>query len=273
MRRFLVLIKDLVLVLAVLLIMAGGLFGVGLPFRFPIAEVGEYQLAAFDSGLALYQFGRRSPFYSMSPLNDFYVTEEGYRATHLSNEEFEAKEFETNLSRNKPLRIYEAVVAYFGKLDPKYVVTKEGVEVWYESEVSGNEAEITKTIKFDEPTVVNGQGVTFSYDPGDIVFDPVSLRIYSSATREEIRLIEELYGLKLVPSGNVFVSGKLSQKAVSLVNPSVPGVITVKAGLGQEMLLDNRFRFVEITTGEKSIKKNARISFRLMVAETLGRRE
>src|SRR3990167_3055413 len=88
--------KDLIVLCILVVLFAASIFGVKTPPQKSVS-IGSYNLSVFDSGLAIYAQGRKTPYWAISPLNDYVLTKEGKKEILLTGAEFSEKKFETNL--------------------------------------------------------------------------------------------------------------------------------------------------------------------------------
>lgn len=242
---------SLVVLLVLGGIMAGSIYGLGLPYRFPVVSAGLFEVGVFESGLSLYQFEREGAFYTVTPLNDYLLDSQGYRQPILTWDDLDAGGDEMKPEENKWEQLATVVETYFGKNDPKYMLEYQGMKLEYTSDVNGREVQLTRRIKFDKSRLVDGQGMTLTFGRRDIVFDAESLQVFTEIDREELDWVHRLFGLNLIPfpvGQTVRRSGV--KKAVSIINPDVPGILTVEALDGQDVVVDTGYRLIEVVDKE-----------------------
>jgi hypothetical protein len=203
------LVKDLFLATVILAVMVGGWLGQRLPFRYPIMEVGDYRLASFNSGLALSQLNRETPFYRLSPLNDFVIDANGTRSAHMDAKDLGENKYEAYLPGNKIDQLWLAIKTYWGKAAPQYDFAKTNSRITYTTKNEGNQVLITKTLIFDSPVFIQTNGMTLSFNYGDEV--------------------------------------SVNSDGVTLANPNVPGKLTVMAGDGQTMEINRGAQLIEVS--------------------------
>lgn len=145
-------------------ILATGLWGVVLPYRHVFAQAGDYQLEAFESGLAFFHYGfsGQPQFYQLSPVNDFISGADGVRQAHLPAVTPQQESLSQVLLA-MPSR-------FFATQMPNYEVKiSSGALVSYRSVRVGQEWVITKTITFAEPTFVAETGISLGYDRATVL--------------------------------------------------------------------------------------------------------
>lgn len=209
-----------------LFINVGAIFGVPLPHPLVTEQYGSYQLAAFETGLALYQTGSQTHFYSFSPLNDFYLTEEGQRSALLSIEDYEAKNFQTNLNPPLPYQYLQAIKAYFGQESLVFELQTDW-KVTYVVVPQNDGFVINQVTQPPINTDLVSLGSTVKLAEEDIIF---SDKQTESADRQRI-----------------------SNGRISIQNPSMPGFITIIAAPNQTMWLDTNTNLVELVTPISSL--------------------
>ena len=62
---------------------------------------GQFQIGVFDSGLALFADGRKTPYWNISPLNDYILTKDGRKEILLTSREFEEGKYESNAKKEE----------------------------------------------------------------------------------------------------------------------------------------------------------------------------
>lgn len=223
-------LQDALLLVIVILIMAIGVWGVVLPHRSVFVQAGAYQLEAFDSGLAFYHFGLNGqrPFYRISPLDDFIEVKQIGRLTHLSQENFEQKEYVSKWQEDKPSSLIENVEQFFGKATPWYELENEDSIIYYEAIQDGDDWLISKTITFDQPTYVVSNGITLNFFRDSLIVDGNNDQIYQSVEKDqnEDRL--------------------LSSGVIHIMNSDNPGYLTVIALSDQQIYINRTFGLVEV---------------------------
>lgn len=204
-------LSDLGLVVVLLVVMVAGIFGARLPYRQPAINTGPYQLEAFPVGLSWYQYGRVSPFYTLSPLNDYLVASGSGRLTLLSQATFDQKQFVSSLDQAKPYRLWETMKAYFGLTSPRYSVSTGEMSVSYVSSLSHGEiVMITRSIQLAQPRWIESQTMTLAYNVSDEV---------------------------VVNEGMVTIS-----------NPTVAGSLVLVSSLNQKIVVNKEAQLIEITS-------------------------
>lgn len=140
-----------------------GIYGVKLPFRKDVLNSGPYQIEAFPTGLAWYQFGRVSPFYSMSPKHDFWTTATATESALLSGY--------VEVKQTHWQQIYTVVRSFFTASRPEYEATNHvGSRVRYEAyAMADGGVKIQRVISFSQPVQVEDETMTLSYNASDEV--------------------------------------------------------------------------------------------------------
>lgn len=245
-KAILTFIKDSLLFLAIVALMIGGVFGVRLPYRPLFTDTGAYQLEVFETGLSFYHFGRGvTPFYDLSPLNDYYVSQ-GVRSALLAKEAYDAKDFTAIFNREKPDALIDSVKAFTGRLKPWYHLETGGLTAQYTTQKTGNQITIYRTLNMDQTLPITEQGITVWYDPNDVVFDLKSYEVYTAADEILVNQINRYYGFNLAPKLEEEFSTIQTSGAVGIINPTRPGWLKVTASPNQRLVLNRRYWLIEV---------------------------
>src|SRR3989344_2468230 len=247
--------KDLILLVITLALVAVAVIGVRLPYRSVFTAVGPYQLEAFPTGLAFFHYGRgETPFYNISPLNDYLVDSDGNRLSPLSQEDYDSKNFTAKFQPEKPWGIVDTAKAFFGQLTPWFKVETDDLTVSYQTTRFGNEVIITKTINFKKPQVVSAvesttaSALTIWYNSGDIVFDSQTGQAFMPVSEELVNQINKTYGFTVIPASEIVSEPLTNSGSVTIINPKLPGFLTIQAGFNQEVLINQQYHLVEVIT-------------------------
>jgi hypothetical protein len=246
MKAFLHFIKDITLFGVVLAILVGGVYGVRLPYRNTFTDSGPYQLEAFETGLAFFHYGRgETPFYNLSPLNDYLVIN-GSRMALLSKEAQEQKTYTVTLTDKKPGAIVDVVQAYWDRLLPWYELEVDGMRIVYITHKTDAGLMIERKIILPKAEMVEQQGMTVWYNTRDIVFEVRTGKVFTYATPSQTQAISQFYGISLEPTLVEEFSWVEASGDIGIINPSRPGWLEVKAGLNQQLLLNRESRLIEV---------------------------
>jgi hypothetical protein len=249
MKRLLYLFRDLVLLGVVVAIMAGGIWGVVLPYRNVFADAYPYQLEAFETGLAFYHFNQgETPFYNLSPLNDYLIASESGRVAHVLKENYDAKNYSVRYTLEKPGAIRQTVEQYFDLVSPWYEMESGGLGVAYVSQNTERGWVITKTVSLPFPENIESAGMTVWFNGEDIVFDLVSGEAYTPVEASMSALIARVYGMEVLVNEEVNPwDTKETSGAVGIINPKRPGYLVIKGGLNQAVAVNRGYWLIEVT--------------------------
>jgi hypothetical protein len=239
-----------------------------LPYKFPIKPVGDYELAAFDSGLALYQFGRLGPYYNVSPLNDYVIDSNNLRQILLPYKDYTEKKF-TTANNPQYIKILDVVKSFLGREYIVYHISYMGNNITYQGDVNGNQVEILRKIELGTPAWVNDQGMTLAGGADDVVFNPVTGVVYSKNSPQTIELINQVYQLQLVSAGEGEGETQVPEGVVGIVNPKIPGVIVVEAVTGQTITVDRNFNLVAIQQRVGEVVKNLEMKLIIKIGKNI----
>lgn len=234
--------KDLVVLAVLVALFAASIYGVKTPLQKSVS-LGPYNIAVFDSGLAIYSQGRKTPYWGISPLNDYVLTKEGKKEILLSGSDFSEKKFETNLEIEKIDELKDTVEYFLGKSALVYEMKKPTMEVSYNASIDGNLIKVERNIQSLTPGHIVATGITLSFSANDLIYEPSTntfifykepkdARDFAKFLDSEIKYQEMHEGEYLAP----VVSGK-----AALVNKYLPGVLVVSAGEGQRLIVDSRY--------------------------------
>lgn len=244
----------------VLFLMGLSWYGMRLPYQYPIVEVGDYTLAAFDSGLALYQHERMGPFHRISPLNDFVVDESGARRVHLEAEEFSGDEYESWIATSHLHKLIMTMQGYWGLAQPRYDLSMSDEKLRYTVSQDAGRVIIEKELRSESLSKIHQNGMTISFEPGDLVFDRDSHQILvGSVNSKLLSQVKQMYGLQLYTDGTL----RTSWKRLGLISPSFPGGIVVEAQENQQMIVNQEGLLIEVVEQKSSDEVPLRMSMKI----------
>ncbi len=220
-------------------------WGIRLPYQYPVVSVGLYQMSEFESGLSLYQTGKQGPYYSLSPLNDYIVDTTGNRMPLLSGGEFVNGEYEWVKGGGKLGEIEKVIQAYLGTSGPSYEMVKDGLRVKYETRIEGNEVEVVRRQLWEKARRWSGQGMTLRFGVDDVVFDPVSLAVYSWSQESELDFLEAFLGRRLMQVEGLTNYQLLPRNSVAIVNPNLASILVVEIPEGNRLAVDREYHLIE----------------------------
>lgn len=262
-------VREVSIVVITLMILIGSLLGMRLPYIYPVTQLDNYQIAAFETGIAFYQVGSDGFFYNISTMNDYYIDRDGQRQILLSADDFKQKNFKTHLNDNKIKQITTAIPAYLGIIEPFYRLDTMAYSVDYFSEkVDSDTIKIKRTINLNQPQTIQSQALTFSYSDGAVVFDPDNNNIFTPVSPEQVDWLNKMYNLSLRPAQSPSDLIELPSKRLSILNPRVTGIVTIEAGTNQIMTLDKLYRLIEIQEGNLEHTNQLTQEFKIRVLPT-----
>lgn len=218
------------------------LLGVVVPDNVPTRSVGSMQIAPFKNGLSLYQ-GNRPYFYTFSPFNDYYVTDDGLRNTIISEGEVQEIQYKSTLRTSQAKDITRSILSYFNAANPsiKFITDKEAE---YSTKVNGNAVTVTHDFKFRKDISVQSLGSTIPFYGIDFIYDKEG-NLYTKQSDEDIVSFEKFYGIKLTKKTEEFRIA-IPEKSLIIVNPNVASAIVVKASDSQTMWVNRNTRMIEV---------------------------
>lgn len=236
------LVRDYVIFFVLVALLVISIYGTKTPPQRSI-PFGSYQVSVFDTGLAIYADGRKTPYWSISPLNDYFLKSDGTKEILLSGRVYEEGKFETNLKKEKFAELLETKDYFIGKKTLLFELKKVGLEATYKALVDGNQLVVERIITNANPLDIVATGITLSFSGSDLIYEPSTSTFifYSNLNDPQLfsRFIDgpiSLYPyrpeeyLVVVPSGEVV-----------LVNKYLPGGLLISAGDGQRLIVDTRF--------------------------------
>lgn len=229
------------------------LYGVLVPDDVPVRAVDTMQVAAFKSGLALYQ-GNRQHYYAFSPYSDYLILKEDARSSFFSQEEIEKDRFTTDLHSSHFLDIRNAIFSYFNIVSPSIKYTGEDKEIEYLSEVVDNSLVITRNLKIKTNNPPRILGTTISYLSTDFVYDKTG-NLYTYQSEDDKERFASLYNVHL--SQKIDESRiKISDDSIVIFNPYLSSVIVVRIKPSQMIYVNRNTRLIEVeesVTTESSV--------------------
>lgn len=236
-------INSLIFFVAFFVLIGASLYGVITPDNTPVAKVGSMQLAPFKNGLSLYQ-GYRGYYYTLSPFNDYLITNDGVRQTYISNKELSEKKFKSSYKNSHWDDIIQTVKSYLDVPQPTISFNSKR-SIGYEAEISENSVIVKNfVILADQEKTPKILGSTMSWQASDIVFDKTG-NLYNYLLLKDIENFANTYGIKLHQDlGELRVP--VAEGKIVIVNPSLSSVLVVKALPNQRMFINREWRLVEL---------------------------
>lgn len=234
--------KDLIVLCVLAALLAASLYGVKTPPQKSV-KFSPYQISLFDSGIAIYADGRKTPYWSISPLNDYTLTFDGERKTLLTGTEFNEGKYETNLKRERLEELQDTLRYFQGINFLVYEMKKPDMEVTYKVSKNGSALDIERTLKALSPEKIAATGITVSFTGSDLVYEPGSNTFIYYQDRSDV----ENFAKFLDSQVNLYQSGineylvVVDSGRVALVNKYLPGVVVISADQGQRLIVDTRY--------------------------------
>lgn len=206
-----------------------------LPTEPPVKIVSPFQLAAFNTGLALYE-NSRNRFFSISAFDDYIIDGNDQRISLIDQSDVR----QSNFSVYKISKYADLVVSYllshFNLFDPYISFLSKNAAVTYESHIQGDNLLITKTLY---PRVnFSKTGFTLILKPGDVVIDSdkkiVNLPDSSSVDNLNLQWKQNLS----LPDTSFGFYKTYPNKPLILVNTAIPGAIAIYPSANQKIIVN-----------------------------------
>ena len=234
--------KDLIVLCILVALFAASVFGVKTPpqksVKFP-----PYQISLFDSGIAIYADGRKTPYWSISPLNDYILTFDGERKTLLTGAEFNEGKYATNLKRERLEELQDTLRYFQGINFLVYEMKKTDMEVTYKVTKEGSNMNVERSLKALTPGKIAATGITVSFTGSDLVYEPGSNTFIYYQDMSDVsnfaKFLDAKVNLYQGREGEYLVT--VDSGNVVLVNKYLPGAILITAGKDQRLIVDTRY--------------------------------
>lgn len=244
MRWQLLVMKDILICVCLAAIFLFALFTVPLPTPLATQTVGSFQFSAFPTGFSLYQNVSPSHFYSMSPLDDFVINNQGGRSSlaELNQLQIEKKRA-TVISSTAD--VFLGLKSYIGSSSVTYA-SRGFYPAVYQAEVAGKAIIIRRKITNLQSSKVAVSGMTLKFSDEDFIFDQRG-KMYNEKNAEDIAFFNTSYFLNL-QMGKVMESIQKTQvKKLFLVNPYLSGTIVIEANENQTLWVNHLSNAIEVT--------------------------
>lgn len=244
--------KDLLIVL-VIAVACGAVFGgVILPPQFPIVPFGQYQLGLFPLGFALYQHNTNGPYYSFSPFNDFYVTQ-NFRSPLLESTEFQSKSFTTNEKQPAWSQLPLVWKNIFLTAEPEYRIENTRHRTVYQAKIVGNTLTLERNTTLKTPQAISAGGVTVQFSENDLIFEPQTNKLFNKISETDAQYASTQYQLNLQlqqtpedltdPTQFTWI---VESGEVVVLNPNKSGGFVIQAQPRQSILIHPNARLIEV---------------------------
>lgn len=243
--------KDLgiltLLCITCVVIFTGAVF----PNPFPQQTVGPFDLASFPTGLALYQINKSPHFYSISPLDDYYLDENNDRNPILTANDFQEKRFTTKTTSGTWEKYAYALQAYFQAVPLFYSLDGKN-DLQMTAEVHDQNIKIHKHVRIPSADKILALGNTFKLDMDDFAFDSSGV-LYTNPSTELRQEFQEHYGITLTnaptltpPNILPIPRQKIESGVIIVHNPHMSGFLVIKAQPNQELWLNLQNYLIEV---------------------------
>ena len=255
--------RDLVVLFILVALFALSVLGTKTSPQKSIA-FGQYQIGVFDSGFAIYASGRKTPYWSVSVLNDYILTSDGKKEILLSGREFEEGRYESISKKEGKEDLLESLQYFYGKDSLDYSVKKVGLEASYKAFLDGNTLRVERQILPFNPNGIVATGMTLGFSGDDLVYDPTTNTFIFYTDKADVeffsRFIEGPVNLHTYKEGEYLVdvpSGK-----VVLVNKFLPGALLIEAAPGQRLMVDVNYGVI---LTEQQVDDPTRIDSKIII--------
>jgi len=244
-KKIATLLRDLIVLVILVALFAVSLYGVKTSPQKSVS-IGPYQLSVFDSGLAIYSQGRKTPYWNISPLNDYYLTKDGKKEIFLSGREFSEGKFESSFEKEKFEEFRETIEYFLGKKELVYEMRKPTLDVTYKAQLDGKRISIERHIKNLVQKDIVATGITIRFSADDLIYDPRTNIFIYYPDPQDIFLFERFIKKPVIlyerRQDEYLVTVDSGQ--VVLVNKYLPGALLITADEGQRLVVDTRHRVI-----------------------------
>lgn len=208
MKFLLNIFKDVGLLVLLALLLVGGIYGSRMPYRNSFLGSGDYQFEVFETGVGIYQYDRVSPFYTISPMNDYVINGDGVRSALIESGEGDKETLITSFDEPKYIQMRDRLLTFFGLSNPELSVNSRKYSLTYSMEL---------------------------LDDGWVRIERVLNMIDKTATESAITVKLNVSDKVEIKDGNVIIT-----------NYTIPGSLVFRAGeLGQQVKLNPEAQLVE----------------------------
>lgn len=243
-------ITDLPFVLILIVVMMVTIIGVPFPPQFPVLTVADFQLASFPTGLAFYQEGVSSVFYSFSPIDDFLTDTSGQKIT-LSN--YDSASNAENTAFNQPTLWQKPALFtqhFLGQSIIRYTPLKPNIGVTYKAQRQGNSIVLSRQLRLPAGKDFASSTMTLKVTPDDVVMNSAGT-VFSEAQPQYLASVSPILGIDLSP---VQIASESSQslipityQTIYLMHPNLTGFLSIKLGENQTAVFDRQNLLLMIT--------------------------
>jgi hypothetical protein len=234
---------------ALIFLLLFGLWGVKPTTTTPSASLGHFRLSPFTKGLALYQKDKKF-YYNFSPYDDYYINQDGEYKTLVTKEDIMEEKFQVELGQNQ----VEDKINYFSSLfkiyQPQISFQSKTQTIQYSGEVKESTLSVERKINgFPQISSAQAVGSTISFAPEDFVFDQ-NWQLFTEKASEDIFALERFTGIHLTPvlineEGEALWQ-EIPGLSVYIYNPSLPGVIQIKAQTFQKIKINPTYHLLAL---------------------------
>lgn len=207
----------------------------------PVVSIGPMQVAAFDSGISLFQ-NMRGYYYTFSPFNDYTIDSADIRSSFISYDYVKNKQYSSDLDTSIGKKIIDTVTNYVTVSYPHVAFSSPEVHVTYTTNKEDNALTVTKTVETQKH--LKSIGNTLTFQSTDFLYDS-NHKLLSYPLYSTLPLFEKVYGIPLAETVRTDKIN-LTTKKLALVNPSLSAVFIIKARPTQSIVIDNIHHLIEV---------------------------
>lgn len=233
--------KDLFFFILFGVLLLVGLYGAQLPNQHPTIHLGNWQLSTFKSGLAFYQQDQPN-FYTISPLNDFYVTQDNQRVALLSGTDFDENNYQTNLDQPQLDKIILGFKNYFLSQPIEYKFSHQH-QANYLASPQNEWLQISKHNQISEPQPIISLGTTLNFFPEDFIFT-LEGNLMSSPSAKQVDLFTQQYSFPLTLSSKA--RQQVTEGKIILYSPQLTNFLLIETPSQSHLWVDNQNHLIEI---------------------------
>jgi len=225
-------IKSLLPLLALVTLLAFGVYGAGNTKNVEERGFGDFRIRPYRYGIFIANKSFKE-FYNFSPYDAYYLTEDG-KVIHPLRWGQEVYSLESG-EKSKYKSVFNALLNYFEVSNPKATFISDDNRYIFQVAVQGNKLELRSNLN-EGLNIYNSDSIvtTISFNENNYIFDENN-NLYSDNSEDGIESFNSFFNLELKPLEEKYESIEFAYKNyLFIVNPAYPGTIRISKNQNPE---------------------------------------
>ena len=221
--------QSLIVVSLIVAFVVFSLSGAKFPQPLPRISLTPYFISHFSSGLAIYQTEHLQSYYLLSPINDFFISENNSRQPFINPDQASQKQYTTH----QDTWWESALLSFFNYWTDVPISFQFSADhrAAYTAIKKDDGVEITATAHLSSPAVAKAYGQTLNFQDADLFFNSQGVQ-YTAAI--------------LTKQSSTNAKFRVPEQTLILHRPDQPGFLAGRTSINQGLWVDFDHQLIEI---------------------------